>query len=393
MSADAGQTKVLLVEDTRGPAFVDRTLLTHAGFVVTRVDSGARALRVLEADLPHIILCDVLLTDMDGLEFCRRIRSSERGCVRDVPIILATTTDHSEHMVEGLAAGANDCVAKPLSEPILLARMNTHLHLDNVRRELAHRNAELSTRNAEMEANLAQALRVHENLLPARIPETDELAVAVRYLPHDKIGGDIYNLLRTHGDRYLVFIGDVSGHGISAALFSAAVQLVFKRAQVDNQSPAAILQEMNLAMSQGATGQFFLTAICALLDPHEQTVVWANAGHPSAILRRAGRGDSVLLESQAMPLNVDHDTTFVESEVRFEPGDFIVFYTDGVTECLNDAGQQYGQESLAKVTEAIGIPNDAEDAAQMILDDVVRFVGDPPTAHDDMSVIVVHRKE
>ena len=389
---DPPTNTVLVIEDSRTQLFALQAMLEGAGYEVRGVESCEDALPVLSEATPDIILCDVVLPGMSGFDLCRKVRSFDDAETQNLPFILVTSKDHPEDVVKGLEAGANDYVTKPVNEKTLLARMSTQLRLQQLRRELESRNIQLASRNAEMERNLEHARLVHESLFPSQIPVIDRLDLAVRYLPHDRIGGDHYDFVRLGDHRFLVFIADVSGHGISGALFTATVKLLFDRASAADPRPASVLEEMNLSMVQGANRHFFVTTICALIDTAERTITYANAGHPSAILRRGTDGRCLALESQVVPLNVADDVTFVENTLPLEPGDFVVFYTDGVIELTNSAEVQYGEPALVETIAGIGSGQRAEEIVETIIADVTRFAG-RPSLDDDMSVIVVRHRD
>ncbi|MFH0965305.1 MAG: SpoIIE family protein phosphatase [Planctomycetota bacterium] len=380
---------VLLIEDSPSQLFAVTALLRKAGYVVQPVASAEDGARVIEEQPPRIILCDVVLPGMDGFEFCRRLRSSSDPTIRDLPFVLVTSMDRPEDVVKGLEAGASDYVPKPINERVLLARMRTQLRLEEMRRELARRNEELRARNAEMERNLDHARLIHRSFLPSSLPCVPGFEVAVRYLPHDRIGGDHYDLVPLEGGRLLIFVGDVSGHGIAGALFTAMVKLLFDRAAARRQAPAAILGDMNLGMSSTGGERFFLTALCALCDAGSNSLSFANAGHPSAWVRHCD-GSMGSLDSQTVPLNISGDTSFSESELPFSPGECALFYTDGVIESRGAEGQLYGEERLRRLFEGMKRDASADAVADAVVADVVRFVGGPER-DDDLSVVVVRR--
>lgn len=386
-TADLANRPVLVIEDSPTQLALLQTMLEDAGYAVRSAESCSNVGLLLDSELPAIILCDIMLPGMDGLEFCRTIRRSENDQIRRLPFILVTSIDNPEGIVRGLAAGANDYVTKPVNRDVLLARMRTHLHLAQMRQEIEIANEQLSARNREMEQNLEQARVQQHSLLPERIPEMAGLDVAVRFEPHDKIGGDFYDLVRLDDHRLLVFLSDVSGHGISGALFTATVKAFLNRALTETANPAAILNDMNLAMCHSALERFFLTAVCAVIDTEKKTVTYANAGHPSGILRRRNR-DCLVLESQSMPLNVSQDNRFMEDQKPLEAGDVLVFYTDGVTESTNSATELYGEEALFGALQDVGDNDDSEAVVRTVLADIDRFTDNHPI-DDDLLIVAI----
>lgn len=386
-TADLPRRPVLVIEDSPTQLALLQGILEDAGYPVRTAETSKNVRLLLDSELPAIILCDVMLPDTNGLEFCRSIRESRNERIRNLPFILVTSMDRPENIVKGLAAGADDYVAKPVNPDVLLARIKTHLRLAHMREALETANEQLSERNREMEKNLEQARVQQHSLLPERIPQIPGLDIALHFQPHDKIGGDFYDLVRLDDHRLLLFVSDVSGHGISGALFTATVKAFLNRALTETSNPAAILNDMNLAMCHSAVERFFLTAVCAIIDTETRTVTYANAGHPSGILCPRDR-DSTALESQSMPLNVSQDNLFIEDRRPFNPGDIVVFYTDGITESTNNADELYGEESLLTALQTAGHDDHSETIVRTVLSDIARFTEDHPT-DDDLFLIAI----
>jgi two-component system sensor histidine kinase/response regulator len=139
-SSSAPRSSVLIVDDITKNLQVVGTILRQAGYAVTPATSGTEALEGVRVQLPDLILLDLMMPEMDGLEVCRRLKADP--ATRQIPVIFLTASNEMEHLVEGFAVGAVDYVTKPFNAPELLARVRTHLELKHARERLREMNNE-----------------------------------------------------------------------------------------------------------------------------------------------------------------------------------------------------------------------------------------------------------
>jgi sigma-B regulation protein RsbU (phosphoserine phosphatase) len=227
-ASDEGPARILVVDDT--PAnreMLSRRLLRH-GYEVDTAPDGESALRMLDEHPFDLVLLDVMMPGVSGLDVLRTVRRSRPST--ELPVIMATARDASHDVVEALELGASDYVTKPLDFPVVLARVRTQLALkrsvDQIRqleRGLEHRNAELQAANAQMRTDLDAAARVQAALLPAAEPQVPGYRIGWRFVPSAFVAGDILNVFRLDERHVGLYLLDVSGHGVAASLLSVTV--------------------------------------------------------------------------------------------------------------------------------------------------------------------------
>ncbi|MCB1317519.1 MAG: SpoIIE family protein phosphatase, partial [Leptospiraceae bacterium] len=191
------------------------------------------------------------------------------------------------------------------------------------------RRKEAVQRNQVIENDLNQARLIQHNLMPRKLPDRSDLIIARRYIPMDKVGGDLYGFIDFNNGDLGIFIADVSGHGISAAMIS-----LMTKHQMDSwahviDSPAetiAILNDNILTR----TGGNFVTIFYAIIKPDR--IIYANAGHPYPLLIKKDSDIVDELKGRGRLLGIYRDIRCHEYEVAFDPGDRLVLYTDGVVE-------------------------------------------------------------
>lgn len=202
----------------------------------------------------------------------------------------------------------------------------------------------LAQRNREIEADLVIAHRIVDTLLPGDVGAMPGLVVHAAYRPMDQVGGDFYDIHRRDG-RLDLFIADVSGHGLASSYLALVTRLSLDR--VDRHgTPAPVLESLNGLVRPSAVNGSFVTAFYATVDPAAQTVAYAAAGHHAALLLRRATGTVERLAARGRPLGWFAECKAEERRARVAPGDRLVIYTDGVTECRRPDGDLYGEERL-----------------------------------------------
>jgi len=199
--------------------------------------------------------------------------------------------------------------------------------------------------------NLQRAREIVQKMLPAEIPHAEGYDLHCVYRPTESVGGDFYDAFALAGGELAFVIGDVSGHGLEAALIMTMVKKSLNLHAQHHRSPAQVLRRTNLDINADLDARTFVTATYAVLDPRSGSLVFARAGHNKPILYNPRRNPPVRhIDSKGMALGMYQgglfDKLIQETELRLGPGDVFVLYTDGLTEARNPAGEPYGLERL-----------------------------------------------
>jgi serine phosphatase RsbU (regulator of sigma subunit) len=240
----------------------------------------------------------------------------------------------------------------------------------------------------KQELNIAQ--EIQQGLLPKKIPQVPGYELAAFYAPAKEVGGDLYDFLRIDDSRLALVVADVSGKSVPGSLGMTMARSVLRAQALSRHGVAETLHKTNEVIQPDIRRGMFVTMFYAVLDAGANTLTCANAGHNAAFLARGGTVQDIAPEGIALGLVPAHQFFVDELVVELRPGDLLALYTDGVTEAMNAASEEYGddrfKEALAK---AAGLP--LERALQALLDDVKAFVaGAPP--HDDITLVLLRRK-
>ena len=243
----------------------------------------------------------------------------------------------------------------------------------------------IRTQERQLERDIAMAREVQLRLLPAKAPEHTNAGMAVRFLPARTIGGDLYDFVEYGPDRTAIVLGDVSGKAAPAALFAAMVSGIMRAAAAQQPEPAQMLSLLNDALQERKLDSQYVTMLFALWDDQNRTLTVANSGAVQPVFCHAGQ--SITVEAEGFPLGLFPNVTYEQFNVAAQPGDAIVFVSDGILDAENEKEEMYGQERLASLLCAHrGLP--ALEIADAILEDVARFQG-AKERFDDETIIVL----
>jgi sigma-B regulation protein RsbU (phosphoserine phosphatase) len=386
--------RVLIAEDDPVSRHLLQRTLEGWGYQVTAARDGAEAWRLFEGTDFPLVISDWVMPEVDGVELVRRIRACGRSGY--VFTILLTAKSHKEEVVEGMVAGADDFVTKPFDRDELRARIRAGERVIRLEERLVEQNRALAERNAEMETDLRMACEVQQALLPQHYPTfpagagpaASALRFCDRYRPTGAVGGDFFDILPLSDTQAGVFICDVMGHGVRAALVTAMVRALLEGFRHLAADPGWFLAELNrelLSILGQASVPVFLSACYLLLDMAAGEMRYANAGHPVPlhVRRRAGEVAPLPVVSgmPGPPLGVRQQAVYTVGRAELAVGDLLVLYTDGVYEVAGPEQEHYGEQRLLQaVQRRLELP--AGRLFDEVLGEVQQFSGGKAFADD-----------
>jgi phosphoserine phosphatase RsbU/P len=229
---------------------------------------------------------------------------------------------------------------------------------------------------------------IQRSLLPAKLPTISTMDLAAYYQPAQRAGGDYYDFFPLPEGKWGIFIADVSGHGTPAAVLMAVTHCMAHTHPRPPAPPSKILDYLNnhLASRYTNLSDTFVTAFYGIYDPAKRLLTYSSAGHNPPRLKRCQDGSLLSLEeARGMPLGIMSGATYEETEQQLQPGDQIVFYTDGITEAHNAEGELFGTERLDRELEICSLQ--ARGLLESVLRAVEEFTKGRP-ADDDRTIIV-----
>ncbi len=328
--------RILVVEDD--PALLRGLVdnLRCESYDVVSATDGELACRMIRSAHPDLVVLDLTLPRLDGVEVCRRMRGEG---VR-TPIVMLTSRSEESDRVRGLEVGADDYVSKPFSLPELFAR---------IRSILRHRRDWL-TETSELRHDLRSAADVQRRLFPHVRPPMTGLDYAGVCRPARVIGGDYFDYFEVGPSRLGLLVADVSGKGASAALLMATLQgCVRSSAPALGDRCDAVIGQANLVLCATTDASRYATMFYAVFDADSRWLTYVNAGHVSALLFSSHADGVVELESHGPPVGMFENLPFVAHRRRLEADTWLLVFSDGVSEAANAADEQFGREGLHQV--------------------------------------------
>jgi sigma-B regulation protein RsbU (phosphoserine phosphatase) len=411
---NAESSSILIVDDEELNREGLARRLQGRGFAVTGAKSGREAIELLGEHRFDLVLLDIMMPGMTGLEvlkFLRRVDS-----LIDLPIIMVTARGESEDVVEALELGANDYLTKPLDFPVVLARIRTQLalrravsrvteleqKLDARNKELEEAAAQLGAANERLTGDLEVAARVQQAFLPTLPPEVPGGRFAWTFKPCSQLAGDFLNVFWLDEEHLGLCVLDVSGHGVAAALLSVtASQLLARLASTPTRPgpcspapravlvpPAQVAGELNRLFSEAAVGQPF-TFLYGIFGLSDGEVRFISAGHPGPVLL-ARDALPVPVEVTGLPVGVG-TRSYKEQAVHLRPGDRLVLYTDGVTEARNPDGEHFGIRRLLAALEQ-SRRSSLDNSLDALVESIEEWRAETPR-HHDISILFVERTD
>jgi sigma-B regulation protein RsbU (phosphoserine phosphatase) len=248
-----------------------------------------------------------------------------------------------------------------------------------------HEHSELRGR---LEYDLELAAKIQDSFLPREVISVEGLELFAEYRAAYTIGGDFYDVFWVGEDKLAVFIGDISGKGVAAALLMARISSELRVAALAHIEPAMVMSAMNEAILASDQPELFFTAIYFTFDVKTGEIVLANAGHPVPYWCRSDGSIVPISEGGASAIGILEDPGFVATSFTLPHGDSLVLYTDGVVEAADANGGLYGSERLEECLASTTTTRPNE-IAERILRSVEEYSSD--VASDDLTLFICHR--
>ena len=267
-----------------------------------------------------------------------------------------------------------------LTMAIVVQYKQTNIALENAKLYKA-----LQEKQALIDRDLQMARSVQQGLIPDQTPKISGYQFAARCLPAESVGGDFFDFVEKPESTCIV-LGDVSGHGVSSALVMALTNGILNEISRKSDSPAEILAETNPHIQRCLANNInFVAAFYARLENRTKKLFYSKAGHLPALLFRKNSKKPIVLDVEGTILGVFAEAHFAEASIELTPGDKVIFYTDGLIELQNPAGEWYGEERLIElISEHKHLP--ANQLVDTIFTNVNKFSA---LQRDDQTLVVL----
>jgi len=374
---------ILIVDDTPANLRLLSKMLGGHGYKVRPVPDGSLAIAAVESNPPDLILLDIKMPHMDGYEVCQHLKADQ--ATSDIPVLFISALDQIQDKVTAFNTGGVDYITKPFQIEEVLARVKTHLELRRLQKQLQEK-------NKKMEMELTLAGEVQKSFLPLETPQIEGWQLSFALLPARDTSGDFYDTFLLSDDQLGIIIADVVDKGVGAALFMALSYALLRTYVTDYPSqPEQVFNIVNQRILDYTTASQFITIFYGILDLKSGEMVYCNAGHcPPLLVRKINGGPLQELKRTGIPLGIYKQEIWNQRAEVLGSGDFLVMYTDGITDAENHLHDLFGEQNLwQSISKLKG--KESREILEGILVDVDSFTGETPQ-YDDITLGVVKRK-
>jgi phosphoserine phosphatase RsbU/P len=347
---------------------------------------GAEALQLIKSFAPDLILLDMQMPDIDGMEVCKQVRRLPD--FTDVPILVQTATVNRKQMGELFAAGASDFLSKPVNPSELVSRVVLHLE----RRKMLGELREYRRRTSQ---ELDAARRMQFELLPSPVDQqtladSTDLRIGSYSRSSSEIGGDIWGMLPIDAKSFGMFLADFTGHGVTAALNTFRLHALIHEYRTLRDDPVGLVSMLNDRLARLLpTGQF-ATFLYLIVNHADSEIRYVSAGAPAFIIKQGLLGASHLTEASGMPLGISRGETYELHRSPFGVDSMLVLFSDGLPEFPDFSGARIGEEGLRAVADRChpGM------APHEVIDALRRAAGmtEHGTLPDDTTIVCIDRR-
>ncbi len=385
-SAFHDEGAILVVDDDASSRDMLARRLRRCGYTVSAVAGGVQSLALARSQKFDLVMLDMIMPGLDGFQVLAKFKADP--ALRDTPVIMLSALDEENGIARCIEMGAEDYLAKPFNPVFLRARIGACLEKKRLRdRERATHEALVQSQK-HLAAELAEAAVYVSSLLPA--PLEEPIKVQWRFLPSAELGGDAFGYHRLADDRLAIYLLDVSGHGVGAALLSVSVLNVIRAeslADADFGDPASVLRQLNRVFQMERQNNLLFTIWYGVFDPATRQLTYASGGHPPAVLletsqdglcspRELGTGGRVL--------GFDPDTEFHRDSCTVPVGSKLYVFSDGTYEI---SGQDGRTRQLPDLIEQLVQPATKETSKLDLLVNWARSVRGDDVLEDDFSLM------
>jgi phosphoserine phosphatase RsbU/P len=398
---------ILVVEDT----LLARTMLERSiskwGYQVSSVSNSSDALELLQREPIQFVITDWVMPGGDGASLCRNIRAMNFPYY--TYIILITAMDSNESAIEGLDAGADDFIRKPIQLDELRARIRAGERVLALEKSLQDRNIQLVDLSNNLLAaqdvinrDLHTAAKMQQELLPASSLNYLNVEIDWLFCPSTVVSGDIFNFFRLDETHIGFYSLDVAGHGVTAAMMSFTLfrllttemqrgsplkQSIDEHPYYQIVAPATVMEVLNSQFQTNAESWLYFTMVYGVVDTTAQTIELSQAGHPNPIY--ITKNEPVrFIGDGGFPIGLIDNAEYDSIILNYRTGDRLILYSDGITECVGINGEMFGCEQLLEFLEknrSLSI----QEVSKALNEQMRLWRGNEAVFEDDISMLIL----
>ncbi len=384
---------VLVVDDDDIQVDYICVLLNRLGFRSIGCTGSEGVFERLTQCKASILVCDIEMPGLDGLELTRRIRAA--GIDQYVYIVLMTARHSDGAYEEGLVAGADDFMFKPILPTLLSVRMNVAKRIVDYHGELIRQAQTLRAINDTLREDLLAAGQAQHAFLPDKPLHSAFYAVDHMFVPSQYVSGDAYNFFELPGSCIGFYAADAAGHGVRAALMAATIMHIIDRDYFYSRvstpipghfAPDILATDLNKRFCSSSPDSWsYFTMICGVFDPSSNVLTYCLAGHPCPLLLNAS-GLALRLGQGGFPVGMLDTFDYRTERVAFLPENRLIVHSDGITDAISPSGEAFGDKRFQTLMQNY-TRQDAESLSCFLNKELRRWT-EKGSLDDDISLLI-----
>ncbi|MCX7097937.1 MAG: SpoIIE family protein phosphatase [Methylococcales bacterium] len=392
--------RILIVEDSQITRIMMHRSLEKWGYDVVSVDNITAAISIISDDKIQFVITDWIMPGGNGTLLCEQVRALNLPFY--TYMILVTSLDDTQSMVEGMDAGADDFIRKPIQLDELHARIRAGERILELEKSLTESNNQLLAAHEVINRDLNMAATMQRSLLPSASSTILGIANDWLFYPSTHLSGDIFNFFQLDKHHVGFYIIDVAGHGIASAMQSFTISRLLSPdtscsnhlkyrspeapySQVVRTAPA-VVENLNQQFQTDTTNILYFTMIYGVIDTKNQTIDLCQAGHPNPIYLQTGKPARFIVDG-GLPVGIIPEASYESEHLKFGIGDRLFLYSDGITECESPTGEMFGAERLRQFVEKTRQLETSE--VMRLLDQRISDWHEHDDFEDDISMLVL----
>ena len=380
---DDSPLRILIAEDSAADRLILETIVEQTGHIPILACDGAEAIETFSSVRPDMVLLDVIMPNMSGLEAAREIRANYQEEL--LPIIFLTSLTDNNSLVECIEAGGNDFIPKPYNKVVLQSKIKAFARMRELHKTLAAQKALIEENNQHLIQEQTVAKQVFDKI--AHSGSLDNGYLRYYMSPLAVFNGDVIVADISPTGSLVVLVGDFTGHGLPAAIGSMPLATTFYGMVRKGFSVSDIVREINQKLHEILPVGFFCCAACIDINVKQRRLRYWQGGLPASCIYRSESSEVEFLESSNLPLGVlpSKDFNSQTERVALEFGDKLYLWSDGIFEARNANGEMFGEDRLH------GLVRDYKGSAELfdaVLGAVQLHIGDSDK-DDDLTLIEI----
>lgn len=379
--------KILIIDSCLQSLELLSQRLSYYDYNVITTDSGVAGLTKARLFLPDLVIVNTELIDMSGYNVCKKLKETEQ--TKLILVLFISNLETKDANFRAFEVGGDDFIEKNADSMILLSKVKSLLRVKHLVRQLGSKYAELQEKNKILDFQLKMARQVQRSLIQNYDFISNDVHFYSNYLPVLDIGGDFYDIVDLGENRVGVMIGDVSGHGISAALLTSMLNMLFTNLSFKYFEPDKLLFYMNnqfCNVFKNSTNEMYACVFYAIFDTKRHKIYYSNAGQTLPIFIDFDKSEALELQAYGVPIGILPDSTYELKEIIYNENDLLFFYTDGLSdtfykdnndefvskikELLIDLNKTETPEEIAKILLNVFHKFNATESEKLSLDDI-----------------------